>query len=92
MGALAATPNRAYHEGFPPLPGGLRAVAFNEVASLEAAFDSSVAALIVEPVQGESGVFPATTQFLERARELCTKHCTLLIFDEVQCGMGRARH
>ena len=89
MGALAATANAAYHEGFAPLPGGFRAVPFNDISSLEAAFDDSVAALIVEPVQGESGVFPATAQFLERARELCTKHCALLIFDEVQCGMGR---
>jgi predicted acetylornithine/succinylornithine family transaminase len=89
MGALSATANAAYHEGFAPLPGGFRTTPFNDIAALNAAIDETVAAFIVEPVQGESGVFPATPEFLQAARDLCTQRGALLIFDEVQCGMGR---
>lgn len=89
LGALAATANAAYHEGFGPLPGGFRTTPFNDVGALDAALTAEVAALIVEPVQGESGVHSATAAFLQRARELCTERGILLIFDEVQCGMGR---
>jgi predicted acetylornithine/succinylornithine family transaminase len=89
MGALAATANAAYHEGFDPLPGGFRATAFNDIHSLEQTMGGDVAALIIEPVQGENGVMCADTAFLQAARELCTKHGALLIFDEVQTGMGR---
>lgn len=89
MGALAATANKAYHEGFDPLPDGFVTAAFNDIAALEAAIDQNVAAFIVEPVQGENGVLPASRAFLQAARELCTERGALLIFDEVQCGMGR---
>lgn len=89
MGALAATANPAYHDGFDPLPGGFRVTPFNDVHGLESAIDESVAAFIVEPVQGENGVICADAAFLEKARELCTRFGALLIFDEVQCGMGR---
>jgi predicted acetylornithine/succinylornithine family transaminase len=89
LGALAATANAAYHEGFEPLPAGFAFVAFNDVAALEAALDETVAAFIVEPVQGESGVKPADAAFLGAARRLCSQRGALLIFDEIQCGMGR---
>lgn len=89
MGALAATPNAAYHEGFDPLPGGFEHTPFNDVAALERAMDERVAAFIVEPVQGESGVHPADPAFLQAARRLCDERGALLIFDEIQCGMGR---
>lgn len=89
MGALAATANEAYHEGFDPLPGGFQTTPFNDVNALAAAIDDRTAAFIVEPVQGENGVLPATREFLQAARELCTQRGALLIFDEVQCGMGR---
>lgn len=89
MGALAATANPAYHEGFEPLPGGFRTTPFNDAAALAQAIDETTAAFIVEPVQGENGVMPATLEFLQAARELCMRHGALLIFDEVQCGMGR---
>jgi len=89
FGALAATDNPRYHEGFGPLPGGFAFVAFNDVDALERALDESVAALIVEPVQGESGVHPATHEFLAAARRLCDERGALLVFDEIQCGMGR---
>jgi predicted acetylornithine/succinylornithine family transaminase len=89
LGALAATPNEKYQEGFDPLPGGFRYTPFNDIAALKSAIDETVAAFIVEPVQGESGVIPATREFLQAARDLCTQHGALLIFDEIQCGMGR---
>jgi acetylornithine/N-succinyldiaminopimelate aminotransferase len=89
MGALAATDNPAYHEGFEPLPRGFAHVPFNDVAALEAAIDATTACFLVEPVQGESGVVPATKEYLHAARRLCDERGALLIFDEVQCGMGR---
>jgi acetylornithine/N-succinyldiaminopimelate aminotransferase len=89
LGALAATPNEKYQEGFDPLPGGFRYTPFNDAGALEKAVDETVAAFIVEPIQGESGIVPATLEFLQAARSLCDKHGALLIFDEIQCGMGR---
>lgn len=89
MGALAATANPAYHEGFAPLPGGFAATPFNDVRALQDAIDERVAAFIVEPVQGENGVICADPAFLQAARELCSTYGALLIFDEVQTGMGR---
>jgi len=89
LGALAATPNEKYQEGFDPLPAGFRYTPFNDIEALKGAIDATVAAFIVEPVQGESGIIPATVEFLQAARELCTQHGALLIFDEIQCGMGR---
>jgi len=89
LGALAATSNLKYHEGFEPLPGGFSYVPFNDVAALDAELDETVAAFIVEPVQGESGIKPADPAFLSAARRLCSERGALLIFDEIQCGMGR---
>jgi acetylornithine/N-succinyldiaminopimelate aminotransferase len=89
LGALAATDNPAYREGFEPLPAGFAFTPFNDAAALEGAITSRVAAFIVEPVQGESGVHAATAEFLQTARRLCDERGPLLIFDEVQCGMGR---
>jgi acetylornithine/N-succinyldiaminopimelate aminotransferase len=88
-GALAATANDKYKEGFGPMPGGFAFTPFNDVAALERTLTREVAAFIVEPVQGESGVHPATTEFLAAARRLCDERGALLIFDEIQCGMGR---
>jgi len=89
MGALAATANAKYHEGFEPLPGGFTFTPFNDIAALEAIIDDTTAAFIIEPIQGESGVKPADIAYLEAARRLCDEHGALLIFDEIQCGMGR---
>ena len=90
LGALAATDNAKYREGFAPLPGGFGFARFNDVADLGAKTDDRVAAIIVEPVQGESGVHPADRAFLRAARSLCDERGALLIFDEIQCGMGRS--
>lgn len=89
MGALAVTPREKYQQPFQPLMPGVRLATFNDVASAEAAIDDSVCAVIVEPIQGEGGVRPARRVFLQRLRELCDQHAALLIFDEVQCGLGR---
>ena len=89
LGALAATENPRYREGFAPLPPGFAFTAFNDAAELDAKLDERVAAFIVEPVQGESGIHPADPGFLRAARRLCDERGALLIFDEIQCGMGR---
>ena len=89
MGALAATSNAKYHEGFEPLPLGFAYVPFNDIAALEAAIDETTAAFLIEPIQGESGVKPADLAYLQAARRLCDERGALLIFDEIQCGMGR---
>ena len=89
LGALAATANPHYREGFGTLPADFEFVPFNDAAALEARMDATVAAVIVEPVQGESGVHVASDAFLRAARRLCDEHDALLIFDEVQCGIGR---
>lgn len=79
-----------YTEGFRPAPGGISHVPYNDIAALEAAFSDKVCGFIVEPVQGEGGVRPADKAYLEAARRLCDKHDALLIFDEVQTGVGRS--
>ncbi|HTZ55299.1 MAG TPA: aspartate aminotransferase family protein [Candidatus Acidoferrum sp.] len=88
-GSLAATANESYREGFGPMLEGFAFTPFNDLAALDKSLDDTVAAFIVEPVQGESGVHPATPEFLAMARHLCDKRGALLIFDEIQCGMGR---
>jgi predicted acetylornithine/succinylornithine family transaminase len=89
MGALSATDNPAYKVGFEPLPLGFAFTPFNDIDALSNAIDDHTAAFIVEPVQGESGVVPASAEFLAAARDFCTERGALLIFDEVQTGMGR---
>jgi len=78
-----------YSAGFGPPIAGLRHVAFNDIGALEQAVTDRTCAVILEPVLGESGVVPAEVAYLRRARELCDEHGALLIFDEVQTGMGR---
>jgi acetylornithine/N-succinyldiaminopimelate aminotransferase len=79
-----------YTEGFAPLPGGITHIDYNSIAAIEAAISDRTCAVIVEPVQGEGGIFPAEPAFLQRLRELCDQHNALLIFDEVQIGVGRS--
>ncbi|OWY38381.1 aspartate aminotransferase family protein [Xenophilus sp. AP218F] len=78
-----------YTEGFGPVPGGIRHIEFNNIESLKAAMSDKACAVVIEPIQGESGIQPATPEFLKAARELCDAHNALLVFDEVQSGMGR---
>jgi acetylornithine/N-succinyldiaminopimelate aminotransferase len=78
-----------YSDGFGPALEGITHLPFNDIAALEAAISEKTCAIMVEPIQGESGVVPANVEFLERARELCDQHNALLIFDEVQTGVMR---
>ena len=78
-----------YSQGFGPVPGGIVHAEFNDLASVRELIDDDTCAIIVEPMQGEGGIVPATQEFLEGLRELCDRHNALLIFDEVQSGMGR---
>lgn len=89
LGALAATSNPSYREGFGDSPGPFAFTPFNDIDALRDALDESVAAFIVEPVQGESGVHAADSAFLLEARRLCDERGAILIFDEIQCGAGR---
>jgi acetylornithine/N-succinyldiaminopimelate aminotransferase len=89
MGALALTPRPHYQDPFRPLMPGAKFATFNDLASTEALLDEKTCACIVEPVQGEGGVNIATPEFLQGLRRLCDQKGILLIFDEVQCGLGR---
>jgi acetylornithine/N-succinyldiaminopimelate aminotransferase len=86
---LHATGQPAKHEPFQPLPEGFRHVAWNDLDELERALDPSVAAVLLEPVQGEGGVNPATPEFFRGVRALCDERGALFVVDEVQCGLGR---
>lgn len=87
--ALSANGKEHYRKYFEPLMPGFSFVPFNDLEAMESAVSSETAAIIVEPVQGEAGIFPADTEYLKGLRELCDRHGALLIFDEVQTGFGR---
>jgi acetylornithine/N-succinyldiaminopimelate aminotransferase len=89
LAALAATGQPAKHEPFFPMPDGFRHVAYNDIAALEAAIDTTVAAVLLEPVQGEGGVLPADDQYLRDVRTLCDERGLLFMLDEIQTGFGR---
>lgn len=89
MGALALTAKEAYRAPFEPLPGGVVHIPFGDIAALEAAVDDTVAAVFLEPIQGEAGVRPLPPGYLKAAREATSKVGALLILDEVQTGIGR---
>jgi acetylornithine/N-succinyldiaminopimelate aminotransferase len=89
FGALSITHPAKYREPFEPLVPGVEFVRLNDVADLEAKFDETVCALVVETIQGEGGIFPVSEAFWKRARELATQHDAALIADEIQCGLGR---
>jgi acetylornithine/N-succinyldiaminopimelate aminotransferase len=91
-GALAATPRPKYQDPFKPLMPGVRFAEFNDLTDARAQMDETVCAIIVEPVQGEGGIYLATPEFLQGLRDLADEYDALLIFDEVQCGVGRTGH
>jgi len=88
-GALSATPQETKQAPFAPLVPGFKVVQRDDAAGLAGAVNERTAAVMIEPVQGESGIHPISDEVLEAAREACDQHGALLIFDEVQCGMGR---
>jgi acetylornithine/N-succinyldiaminopimelate aminotransferase len=89
MGAVALTPKEKYQKAFMPLMPGAVLAEFNNLESAKAAIGSKTAGVIIEPIQGEGGVNVATPEFLKGLRELCDQNGAVLIFDEVQCGLGR---
>ncbi|MDF2538768.1 MAG: argD [Herbinix sp.] len=89
MGALSVTGTKKYREAFEPLIGGVVFADFNDFNSVKAQICDKTCAIIMEPVQGEGGLYPATRDFIEGVRKLCDEKDILLIFDEIQCGMGR---
>jgi acetylornithine/N-succinyldiaminopimelate aminotransferase len=89
FGALSITHPAKYREPFAPLLPGVEFVRFNDVADLEAKFDDSVCVMVIEPIQGEGGIYPVSTAFWMRARELASHYGAALIADEIQSGLGR---
>lgn len=89
FGALSITHTLKYRAPFEPLVPGVEFVRFNDVADLEAKFDEHVCGIVIEPIQGEGGVFPVSEFFWNRARALATEFDAALIADEIQCGLGR---
>jgi acetylornithine/N-succinyldiaminopimelate aminotransferase len=88
-GALSATSNEKYRRPFAPLVPGFTFVKLNDIEDLKQKFSQRVCGLILEPIQGEGGIYECSNEFLTEARQLCDQHQALLIFDEVQCGIGR---
>ncbi len=88
-GALSATANDKYRKPYEPLVPGFHFVKFNDLEDLQARFSEKVCAIIIEPIQGEGGIHACSGAFLKTARQLCDQYRALLIFDEIQCGIGR---
>ena len=89
IGALSVTGNYHYQEAFRPLMGGVKFADFNDLDSVKAQVNDKTCAIIMEVVQGEGGIYPATQEFIEGVRAICDEKDIVLIFDEIQCGMGR---
>lgn len=90
IGSLSVTGKAQYREPFEPLLPNIKFAEYNNLDSVTALVNDNTAAIIMETIQGEGGVYPATLEFLNGVRELCDKHNALLILDEIQCGMGRS--
>ena len=90
LGALSVTGNDHYQEPFAPLLPGIKFAEFNDLDSVKALINENTCAVIMETIQGEGGIYPATEEFLKGVRALCDEHDMLLILDEIQCGMGRS--
>ncbi|MBI5963615.1 MAG: acetylornithine/succinylornithine family transaminase [Chloroflexi bacterium] len=88
-GALSATFNKKYREGFEPLLPGVSHVSYNNIEALDKAVNEETAAVILEVVQGEGGVYPASAEYIQAARRICDERGALLIVDEIQTGFGR---
>lgn len=89
LGALSVTGNDHYQEPFKPLIPGICFAQFNDLDSVKALMDEHTCAVVMETVQGEGGIYPASAEFIEGVRALCDQYDALLILDEIQCGMGR---
>ncbi|MCH5268857.1 MAG: aspartate aminotransferase family protein [Lachnospiraceae bacterium] len=89
MGALSVTGTKHYREAFEPLIGGVSFATYNDLDSVKALMTENTCAIILETLQGEGGIHPATPEFIKGLRALCDEHDIALILDEIQCGMGR---
>lgn len=89
MGALSVTGQEKYQKDFKPLIGGTKSVKFNDIKDLEDKIDENVCGVIIEPIQGEGGINVASIDYLKAVKKLCEENNALLVFDEVQCGIGR---
>lgn len=89
LGALAVTGNKKYQEPFGPMTAGIKFAEYNNLESVKSQITSKTCAIIMETVQGEGGIYPATDEFIHGVRALCDEHDILMISDEIQCGMGR---
>lgn len=89
LGALAVTGNKHYQEPFGPMTAGVKFADYNDLESVKAQITDKTCAIILEPVQGEGGIYPASEEFIKGIRTLCDEHDILMICDEIQCGMGR---
>lgn len=89
LATVTATGQPKYHQGFEPLVAGFKHVPFNDLSAMEAAVTDETCAIMLEPIQGESGVWPASREYLVGVRKLCDKNGLLLILDEIQTGLGR---
>ena len=87
--SMMATGQPKIYEGFGPLADGFIHLPFNDIETARERIDDTVCGVIIEPIQGEAGIYPATGEFLSALREICDRHQALLIFDEIQCGVGR---
>ena len=92
LGALSLTHEAKYREPFAPLIPGVTFIPYNDLEAARDAIDESTCAVFVEPVQGEGGIHPAKPAFLQGIRELCLENNAVLVFDEIQCGLGRTGH
>lgn len=90
MGALTVTGQEKYQTDFTPLIGGVKSAVFNDIESLKKVMDENTCGVILEPVQGEGGIINADVQYLKQVRDLCNRYDAVLIYDEVQCGIGRS--
>lgn len=89
LGALSVTGNEHYQAPFRPLIGGVRFASINDLESVKAQVNEKTCAILLEPIQGEGGIWPATQEFLTGVKKICEERDILLLFDEIQCGMGR---
>ncbi len=88
-GAVTATGQDKYHKGLEPLMPCIKHVPFNDFDALKNSVDENTCAILLEPIQGEGGIIPAKKDYIQKVRELCTQNDIILLFDEVQCGVGR---
>lgn len=89
LATLSVTDNQKYQEGYGPIPDGFKFAVFNDIDSLKEAITPNTCAILMEPIQGEGGVTPAIGEYLKAVKQLCIENDILLIFDEIQCGIGR---